>query len=243
VPTRASERGAGQIPRKARSSASRGPSTDTWHEAVAALDDASTGSERQAALLRFAAQATRELPGLSRHRVSLVAMLRNAALAEGVVGEFAGQPRTVIDEVELPTFDADDILAEAALRGEVRARVLDEELLTAAAVSWLLGSRSKNPRQYANGLRAKGVLVAVPHRNQFLYPAFQIDAEHGFVRPSVAEVNVALGAAEDPWGVASWWISPNGALGEERPVELLGDVTREQALVDVARALVENDAA
>ena len=80
-------------------------------------------------------------------------------------------------------------------------------------LSELLGSRSANPRQYANRLRAAGDLVALPQRGRFLYPAFQIDAERHAVREPVAEDNRVLGAADDASGVASWWLLPSATLG------------------------------
>jgi hypothetical protein len=43
-------------------------------------------------------------------------------------------------------------------------------------------------------------------------PAFQFEAD-GRVSNAVAEVNRVLGADSDPWGVASWWLSPHASLG------------------------------
>ncbi|WP_018505658.1 hypothetical protein [Parafrankia discariae] len=42
-------------------------------------------------------------------------------------------------------------------------------------------------------------------------PAFQFD-DLGRAVDVVARINRALGAAEDPWGVADWWLGPNSLL-------------------------------
>lgn len=51
-------------------------------------------------------------------------------------------------------------------------------------------------------------------------PAFQFDGT-GRPRPVVITVNRMLGAAEDPWGVADWWLGPNPWLAAA-PATLLG---------------------
>lgn len=57
-------------------------------------------------------------------------------------------------------------------------------------------------------------------------PAFQFTVGHGHqvVLPVVAEVNQLLDAASDPWGVASWWLSPSGIADDSRsPAQLAVD--------------------
>ncbi|MDW8805819.1 DUF3168 domain-containing protein [Streptomyces scabiei] len=51
-------------------------------------------------------------------------------------------------------------------------------------------------------------------------PAFQFDGS-GRPRDVVVAVNRLLGAAEDPWGVADWWLGPNPWLAAP-PATLLG---------------------
>ncbi len=218
------------------------PPADEWERAVSLLAGAKTAAERERALVSFAAEVSPTLPGLGRHRVSLLAFLRSAGLAEGLAEELAGDPCIVVDEVELPRFNDADVLTESALRGQVRARVYESELLTASAVSHLLGSSSKNPRQLANRRRVASRLLGVPHRNQYLYPAFQIDSARGRVYPAAEQANMLLCAAEDPWGVASWWLAPSGRLGGTAPADLLGDEEREAEIVALAESLAEDDA-
>jgi hypothetical protein len=54
-------------------------------------------------------------------------------------------------------------------------------------------------------------VVVVPSAKQFVAPSFQFGPD-GKVLPTVAEVNRILDADDDPWGVASWWLSPHAAL-------------------------------
>ncbi len=54
-------------------------------------------------------------------------------------------------------------------------------------------------------------LVVLRRAGRDVAPSFQFD-DGGAVLRAVAEVNEMLGARDDPWGVASWWLSPNTAL-------------------------------
>jgi hypothetical protein len=66
-------------------------------------------------------------------------------------------------------------------------------------------------------------------------PAFQFDAS-GRAIPVVLAVNRLLDAAEDPWGVADWWLGANAWLGAV-PAQLLGRVD-DDVLLDAARAVL-----
>ncbi|MBE0476071.1 MAG: hypothetical protein IBX62_03110 [Coriobacteriia bacterium] len=206
--------------------------------ALDAIESAGSSRERAEALVRLTSEIASDDPDLVRFRFSLLAMMR-AALAGGeVAAGLAGEPRMLVEGIELPAYSAADIANEAALRGLARAGVLDEEMLTASAVSALLGSRSKNPRQYANRLRLRGEIVGVPHQNQYLYPAFQFDEERRRVWPAAFAANRILGAADDPWGVASWWVTPDGWLGRP-PKDVLGSRDDEAVLTEAARDTAE----
>ncbi len=132
-----------------------------------------------------------------------------------------------------------NIRKRARITGEAKRSLLaDDELLTGAAVSKLLGSRSENPRQYANSLRQAGALLAIPRANQYLYPAFQFDRRRKVIYPEIAMVGQLLEADADPWGVLSWWVSPNARLGDRRPRDLLGTAEAKH-LRSLAAAVVE----
>jgi hypothetical protein len=132
-------------------------------------------------------------------------------------------------------------LVGVAIRHKARQRILDEEALSSSEVSELLGSESKNPRQYAMELRKRGELLGVEVRSRHLYPAFQFDVPRRRVYDVVKKVSRILGAARDPWGVLSWWLAPNARIpGSRAPKELLADPHQHRALLDLAEALTED---
>lgn len=70
------------------------------------------------------------------------------------------------------------------------------------------------------------------------WPRFQFDAGGNPV-PVVVEINLILGAADDPFGVADWWLADSADLGGV-PASLLGEVS-ERRLRAAVRALVAGD--
>jgi len=157
----------------------------------------------------------------------VVVLVRAAQSAESITRRIAGEPKQVIG--------AERLLRDALLRGEVEQRVFEEAMLEAEAAGQVLGSRAKsNPRQYPNKLRKDGVLLGVPHGNRFLFLAFQFDTKRRRIHPVVQEVNLLLEAKNDPFGVASWWITPSERLGGRPPKDLIGRNDEEQI-----RALAE----
>jgi hypothetical protein len=126
----------------------------------------------------------------------------------------AGEPRVL---------DAEEIRAEARVEGGARAAIFGRRMLDAPAVGEALGSQAAgNPRQLASRLRASGRLLGVPRGKSWVYPRFQLDLARGRIRPVAAEVNRLLGAAHDPWGVASWWVTPKERLANLAPCDVLG---------------------
>lgn len=55
-------------------------------------------------------------------------------------------------------------------------------------------------------------VIVLERAGERLAPAFQFAGEEGEVAAGVAEVNRLLDASEDPWGAASWWLTPHEAL-------------------------------
>jgi hypothetical protein len=119
--------------------------------------------------------------------------------------------------------------------------IVDEhEMLDSTTVSRVLG-RSATSRNTASRLAASGTVIALPASGHKLYPAFQFDSGRQQVRPIVAEINRALGAEDDPWGVASWWLSPTAFADDPRsPAELAVAGGREQDLRDMADDLTQD---
>lgn len=120
----------------------------------------------------------------------------------------------------------------------IGAIVDDHEMLDSTAVSRVLG-RAATSRNTASRLGASGAVVALPVSGHKLYPAFQFDPARRQVRPIVAEINRRLGAKDDPWGVASWWLNPTAFADDPRsPAELAVAGGHDQDLRDMADDLV-----
>jgi hypothetical protein len=169
----------------------------------------------------------RERPQLAAYADEVTTALRWAIHSETTIEMLAGRP------------SIRDLAGETALAAAARSRVFDRGLLDANAVSKLMGSRSRNRRQYAAQLRRRGEILGVPVRGrQFGYPAFQFDRRTGSTFKPIAPVNRLLDASADPWGVASWWVSPNARLRNQAPRELLGK--KDDAILEAAAAEVED---
>jgi hypothetical protein len=75
--------------------------------------------------------------------------------------------------------------------------------------------------------------------NYFVYPAFQFDRPRHKVYPEIAAINAILDAKEDPFGVLSWWVSPNARLEDaQAPYQLLGTDLADR-LQSLAEAVIE----
>ena len=133
---------------------------------------------------------------------------------------------------------ADDSLRQARIAGEAMAVIWDEELLTSSQAAHCLGAKPSN-REKVNSYRRRSILLGLPRDGGrlYLYPAFQFDSRRQEVRPEVRKVNQVLDAAADPWGVASWWVSPHGML-DSRPIDLVG-TPEASAVVRAAEAALE----
>jgi hypothetical protein len=59
---------------------------------------------------------------------------------------------------------------------------------------------------------AEGPLLVLEREGHEYAPAFQFDPE-GRVLAAAAIVNEILDARDDPWGAASWWLTPHATLG------------------------------
>lgn len=151
------------------------------------------------------------------------------------------QQHAYSDDAVRLTQRARDLMSRIAIESGVRRSVLDEGALGAVEVAELLASNGRNTRDRASRLRRKGELLGVDVAGRVLYPAFQIDAARAALRPGVGEANQLLNALEDPWGVASWWLSPHGRLRDgQRPADLAleGDTA---TLAAIATSAVAQD--
>ncbi|MDP2183803.1 MAG: hypothetical protein Q8K99_14730 [Actinomycetota bacterium] len=202
--------------------------TSHYKAAVKRLEDIEPGSDLSAEFVRNIGAVLDEVPNLSPYRWELVLAMESVLGAVSAAGAMAGGPATVAAEVA-----RENLVREAA-----RRRVFDEPMMEADSVARALGSRSVNLSQYANLRRRRGEILGLPVANHYMFPAFQIDADRRRVLPVVAEVNRLLGAAKDPWGVASWWFSDNARLGGARPADLAVDDSRAAEVLRVAHAVL-----
>lgn len=175
---------------------------------------------------------------LARHvgpaAASVSAALRLALFQDDVAATVVGAARTVHDS-------AAAAFPDLAIRFAAQRAILDIDMLSASAVAEVLRQTSKNSREAASRLRLGGTLLGLqpPGARAYLYPAFQFDPLAAAIHPVVAEVNQVLGAAEDPWGVASWWISPHARLEpDQAPRDLITDPEQAQRLPVLARSTV-----
>ena len=175
--------------------------------------------------------------GLLTRRVSpersrwLSLILRSAMREESEVASVAGDPRLVMSQVNLMRRDA-------LLRSQAHRAVLDEPLLDSRGVADALGLGVANPREAASDLRRRGSVVGVRQGNRYLFPAFQFDLISQRVHPVVAEINTQLGAADDPWGIASWWVSASTRIGGTSPKDLVG-ADRDDDLRELASCVTD----
>jgi hypothetical protein len=119
--------------------------------------------------------------------------------------------------------------------GELRLLVAGERivaratarLLSAPSVGeWDLVARGQDP--------TAADLIRLDRRDGTVqWPAFQFGAD-GAPLAVVTTINRILDAADDPWGVADWWLGRNAWLGAV-PSQLL-ERERDQELIDTARA-------
>ncbi len=126
------------------------------------------------------------------------------------------------------------------VHGEAQAQIYREPMLDAAGVAEVLGSRSKNPRELVMRLRRANQILAVPKGRHHVYPAFQFDLKRRRVHPVVLRVAELLDAGDDPWGVVSWWLTPNARLEHApTPKELLDQPGGPGIIERLAEAVVE----
>jgi len=213
---------------------------EAWREAVERLRPSDDAADRERQFEAFVDVALEALPDLAPYRDDIRVYLRTASAAAAASARIAGEPRSVVRPITLPQLSAEDLLKEASLAGQVKLRILEEDMVPASAVHELLGLVGANPRQYANRLRARGDLLAIPDvRNRYLYPVFQFDLAARRPHTEAMAVNRMLHAADDPWGVAGWWTQPNSRLSGAAPKELLGTGQSDRLLAAARDVLAE----
>ncbi len=147
-----------------------------------------------------------------------------------VVRQIGGEPRHVLDEA------GQGVLAQAMVQGEAVRVIWREPMREPRNAAVALGAKATN-REKVRQYRKRSWLLGLPAGRGYVYPAFQFDPERRDVFAEVRAVNERLEAADDPWGVASWWIARHERLGA-RPADLVG-TRRADDLVAAADAAIE----
>ncbi|MFC7449912.1 hypothetical protein [Rhodococcus daqingensis] len=144
------------------------------------------------------------------------------------------------DDPILDLIDPGNVLDEKTVMRDAVEYILSFPHLSAGEVAVKYRKTWANP---SDALRKRaGQIIGLKQGRRYRYPEFQFSLPEDATE-LVRRSNVALGAEDDPWGVASWWLSPNpAAAGRPSPVDLLeaGDLEQVAALV---RAEVEDDIA
>jgi hypothetical protein len=184
--------------------------------------------------LSAAAELASHHPDLSNEAPAIVrAVLATLAHRDRLTDEVAGGPRWLVGADDV----ADAILRQARIAGEAVASIWEHQMYEASAAAVALGAKASN-REKVRVYRERSWLLGLPHGRGFVYPSFQFDVIARDVFAEVREANEALGAAADPWGVTSWWISRNDRLASS-PLELVG-TDRGPAIVKAAQAVLES---
>ncbi len=124
-----------------------------------------------------------------------------------------------LDRVGLP----EEMQIEARMQARAQARVLNSrQFVPATALSELMGSQARNASSLPNRLKKSGALFAITRNGEDLFPMYVLDKENAYrPYPVVKEIVVTLKHRRG-WGLANWFESPNGYLGNKKPREVLG---------------------
>ncbi len=161
---------------------------------------------------------------------------RPVAAADDDQGHFFAWGAQLLGE-EAPTGPAGDSPQLFGYAWSPQASAGRTAAIRAAAQARLLAADNRTDQPLES---SEAGVIALPSAEGLVYPAFQFD-EHDRLLPIVAEINELLGAAEDPWGVADWWLSDDASLGA-RPVDLIAGIRADHdGLRRAAHALLEAD--
>jgi hypothetical protein len=191
-----------------------------------------SGMLDESELIELAADIAARHPTLAERRPYLRSFLQWEANCASLLRDLPGSSPRIVDAAERSRAVQAQIATEAAYA------IWEEEYFASDQAALALGAKASN-RQRVSALRKSSALLGVPHGNRYLYPRFQFDLGKQALFEEVAEVNTLLDAANDPWGVASWWLSSNGRLGM-RPIDAVNTASSaDGSLVAAARSLTE----
>lgn len=146
----------------------------------------------------------------------LLTALHVAMKRDKVATTLSGRALLVFPSVE-------DAFDDLQIHVSARRVILTYPMFTASAVADAIGASGPGRLSVPSAYRRQGRLLGLSDGGRRLvYPAFQFDLVGRRIWPTVEEINLHLFAADDPWGVASWWTSPNPRLRGAAPMDLLG---------------------
>ncbi|MCK0090447.1 hypothetical protein MWU77_06565 [Rhodococcus sp. F64268] len=142
------------------------------------------------------------------------------------------------DDPILELIESDDILDEKTVLSDAVEHILSFPHLSAKEVANQYNKNWANPSDALRKLSTKGEVIGLKRAGKFRYPAFQF-SQSDEANQVAREGNVNLGARDDPWGVASWWLSPNPSAEDRKsPAQLLNEGS-----LDAVRALLDAEIA
>ena len=201
--------------------------TDAWRELLVHY---TSRVAEESDVLDAAALLAAQHHALAGDEAWLRSWLSLLTVRNDVVRQIGGEPRHVLDEA------GQGVLAQAMVQGEAVRAIWREPMREPRDAAVALGARATN-REKVRQYRKRSWLLGLPAGRGYVYPAFQFDPERRDVFAEVRAVNERLEAADDPWGVASWWIARHARLGA-RPADLVG-TRRADDLVAAADAAIE----
>ncbi|QDQ98684.1 hypothetical protein [Tomitella fengzijianii] len=180
---------------------------------------------------------TRRTAGRTHGLVSVFVDLGVATLSE--------QQRLELAQDLIGTVTGHDADRREKARAEGRESIFSAfDVLDSKEVSRILAPTSAPARSVAQKRRKAGELIGLPvgKRPDFRYPDFQFDRAQQRVRSLVAHANRRLDVANDPYGAASWWLTPADVLDDRSPLEdleagILTEVAIDNVLDDVRRGM------
>jgi hypothetical protein len=182
------------------------------------LDDLD-GPDRPRAMARIAALL---VEGLPREHPVRRALVGGTLFVPGVL-DWPAVTRALRDLSAVTSLRIDD----PPLGGGVLRDVTDRLLRAVALSEAELRGLGLDPDD-------AGLIRLARADGSYQWPAFQFDP-HGRVPDVVRGINRLLGARADPVGVADWWLSRNGWLGDS-PSRLLGEIP-DDLLLQAAQAV------
>lgn len=167
-----------------------------------------------------------------------VSLRGGAAESNDLIGVFTELVATTLTErqclelaqVLIGTVTGQGDRARDRAREAGRESILESfELLDSMQVAEVLAPTSRPTRSVAQKRRKAGELIGLPvsARPDYRYPAFQLDRERHRIHPLVRHANRRLDVEHDPYGAASWWLTPVSILDGRSPLEDLeaGELT------------------